>query len=345
MMRTTDIRALLITALWLGALAGALALAPSSTAAQGVDPFADDAALDESSEPVEGDDSEADEGLDEASGDAAEASQVEPAADPEASSTEAEGSLDVESKNASDLLGSTDVSGRSGSEDEDFELRVHAGMGMGSRSFERPVASGVQRLGGAAFAAADVGLQAEGRLSGRFALGVRLDYHSSLGLSVQEDTLFGLPNEVSVRVQRMAGAVVPSLRFGDASDSLALAVPIGFGARTFWHQLHGLQTPNYTLAGPEMRIELVAPFGDLVTVRVGPELQWLVFVGKAVRREGVSSSGLALGGEVVVTLHLTDVLDIGLSYRESHAFASGEGGAADFEDVERFGTARVGGTF
>jgi hypothetical protein len=221
---------------------------------------------------------------------------------------------------------------------------IAAGMGVGTRSFSRPTSEGVQRLPDAVFPAVDVALRVHAWPRDGFSLGISLRYQSSLGLTIEEQPPFALRNRVDARAERVELSVAPTFRLGGASAAPALAVPIGFTLRSLWPEVHEMMTPGYSLIGPHLRAELVLPLGDVLVLRVGPELQVIVAIDESIRAEGVGRSGVAYGGEALLQLRLGAVFALELTYRESHAFVpSAFIGRADFEDVERFATGRLSG--
>ena len=84
-------------------------------------------------------------------------------------------------------------------------------------------------------------------------------------------------------------------------------------------------------------------FGDALTVRIGPEVHWIVSLDQSVQLDGASAQGIAAGGEVTMEIPLGRKLALELSYREAHAFVPGRVGARDLVDVERFAVARLSG--
>jgi len=218
------------------------------------------------------------------------------------------------------------------------------GAGIGTRSFLRPTLTGPQRLDDALFPALDTGLAVHLWPTESISLGLRLSYQSSLGLELRQPPAFALPNEVAARAERVELSFAPTFRLGDARDSLALAFPIGFGMRTLWPSAHEFPIPGYSLAGPQLRIELIVPFSDALRLRLGPELLWAVALDQTLQDQGVASQAIALGGEASLGVQLGAVLGIELCYRESHGFASTTRTSAIFEDVERFATLRLLGS-
>jgi hypothetical protein len=220
---------------------------------------------------------------------------------------------------------------------------VFVGAGIGSRSFQRPTRVGGQAMEDQFFPAAEVGLQMRAWPEESFSLYVLLRYQTSLGLVVEEQPLFALPNRVDVRADRGELSVAPVFRLGNSTHSPRLAVPVGMTLRSFWPALHNLMTPRYTMWGPHARIELHVPIGGIFTVRVAPEFQWIAHYSSWLTDSTVSSMGIALGGEASLRLALGSVFGVEISYRQSTAMANVAYGPT-FRDVERFLTARVNGT-
>lgn len=218
-----------------------------------------------------------------------------------------------------------------------------AGAGVGTRSFVRPTSEGTQALKSSLFPAAEVALRLEAWPRARFSLAGLVHAQTSIGLKVEERPLFALPNEVGVRAEHLDLSAVPSWRLGCASDALALAFPVGFTLRRFQTVVRDVPTPSYSLAGPHLRVELVAPLKPWLTLRVGPELHWIAFLGHDLREGGTDSQGIALGGEAALRLTLGAGISLEVGYRESRAFAGHAGSGASFEDVERFATLRIVG--
>jgi hypothetical protein len=266
--------------------------------------------------------------------------------------TESDASSESESESDSESESEPEPESESESEPEaepDADAnaaRVQAflGGGIGTRSFLRPTLLGAQRLNDALFPAVDVGLTLLLWPADSFSFGLRAAYQSSLGLDIVEDPVFALPNEFSARAERVEFSLAPIFRLGDAQDSIALGFPIGFGMRTFWPEVTEFRTPGYSLAGPQLRVELIVPFSDTLRLRIGPELLWAVALDQTLQDQGVESQAIAVGGEAALSLQLGAVIGFELSYRESHAFASTTRTSATFEDVERFATLRLLGS-
>lgn len=225
-------------------------------------------------------------------------------------------------------------------------VALDAGMGVGTRSYERPYRQIRQVLESAPFVAADVALRVRRCASdcptARYALDFLLRYQTSIGMHVDEPQLFALPNEVATRASRLELSIAPVLRLGGGARGPSLAVPVGAMLRAFQAEHRDLPVPSYSLFGPHLRVELRWPLGPL-TLRVGPEAQWIAVIGNRLKDEGTAGSGVGLGGELALGLDLARHFGLELSYRQAHALASGKPGRADFEDVERFATLQLSG--
>jgi hypothetical protein len=220
--------------------------------------------------------------------------------------------------------------------------RAFFGGGFGTRELRRPIQGGVQRVEPLYFAAADVGVSVRIWPEDAFSLEFLIRYQTSLGLVLEERPLFALVNRVAVRSEHAELSVAPGFKLSDSPRGARLAFPIGASLRNFWPVEHQLLTPRYTLAGPHVRIELELPIGDAVRVRIGPEAQLFFAIGSDLVDFGVSSAGVALGGEAGVQFLISDHFRIELELRQSSALASSDN-EPSFLDTERFVTARLAG--
>ena len=229
--------------------------------------------------------------------------------------------------------------------DADDQALAHIGAsmgaGVGSLALVRPTAEGRQRLPSSAFAALDLGIGLHVDREEPLSFEVELGYLSSFGFALDVEPLFGLRERVSARVQRAELTFAPRVRLGQSRHALALAFAAGAMLRSLVPELHQFGLPNYLLAGPELRVELIAPLGEQVLVRIGPELQWLALVDRSLRDQGACCQGVALGARGSLAASLGSTFSVALELRESHAFV-GQGVRA-FSEVERFVTAVVGG--
>jgi len=228
----------------------------------------------------------------------------------------------------------------------DVRFSAFAGAGAGTRSFRRPVKGmGVQRLDDVLFPALDAGLRVTAWPAQAFSLEFLLRYQTSIGMRVEQQPLFALGNYVSVRASRVELSVAPQFRLGDTPSSVAFLLPVGFALRTFWPEVHALPVPGYTLGGPQARAELAIPFLDIVTLRFGPEVQWIVMIDQSLQNDGLANQGVAFGGEALLQFQVSTLLGIELTYRESHALVLTSVTDETFFDVERFFTGRVSATW
>jgi hypothetical protein len=218
-----------------------------------------------------------------------------------------------------------------------------AGLGMGTRSFRRPTMQGGQQMSDQPLFAADVGIAFHAWPKDAFSWLFLWRYQTSINFQVKETPPFALPNYVNVRSDRVELSAAPTFRFGDAATAPRLAIPIGMELRTFWPDVHNLMTPRYIFFGPHVRAELQLNFTEALSLRIAPELQWIVYFSKELTNNGVKSMGLAVGGEVSLRLALGAVFGLDLSYRQSNAMANSAYGQT-FRDLERYLTLRLLGT-
>lgn len=227
--------------------------------------------------------------------------------------------------------------------DKALEVTLAAGMGVGTRSYARPVGTGVEALETTPFTAVDVALLATVWPEDRFSLQIGLRFQTSVGMTVQLEPPFALPERLHVRSERLELGVAPVWRTGASRRSLGFAFPVGFALRMFWPEVRET-VPGWYLAGPYARVEVLAPLWDWLDLRFGPELYWVAGVHPALKADGVANMGVGAGMEASLVFRLGAGWALDLSYREAHAFVSGEGGAEDFRDTERFATLRLKGT-
>lgn len=270
-------------------------------------------------------------------------------ADDESPEYETESESEPGSESESEAGSESDSVAESDSESDSgpapgVSVQIAVGGGFGTREFVRPTLLGVQRLETATFPAADVALAVRAWPADAFSLEFLLRYQSSLGFRVQERPFFALPTELSARAERVEVTIAPTFRFGDSATSVALGLPLGFGMRTFWPEASEFRTPGYSLAGPQLRAELIIPFSTSFALRIGPEVLVALAMDDVLLDQGVSSPAVAVGGEAMLHWQLGAVLGIELAYRESHAFASTTLTTALFSDVERFGVVRLTGS-
>jgi hypothetical protein len=223
-------------------------------------------------------------------------------------------------------------------------VELNAGLGIGTRSYERPNGVQPQELETTPFTALDLSLRVKRCTSGcakaHYAIEFLLRYQTSLGMKVEQPLFFALPSEVDARSSRLELSLAPAFRL---AESVSLAVPIGASVRALQAPHRDLPLPSYLLFGPHLRIEGRAALGDMFALRAGPELQWIAMVGDRLQNDGTESSGVALGFELAASASLTSWLGLELTYRQAHAFVAGQSGRADFEDTERYATLQLSG--
>lgn len=230
---------------------------------------------------------------------------------------------------------------------EYMTVELNAGLGIGTRSYERPYDQQLQELETTPFTALDLSVRLKSCMSdcptARYSLEYLLRYQTSLGMRVDQPLPFALPSEVDARSSRLELSAAPILRLGNTAASPSIAVPIGVSLRALHAEHRDLPLPSYLLLGPHLRVEARASLGERFALRAGPELQWIALVGDRLKDDGVSGSGFAIGAELAASVSLTSCWGLELTYRQAHAFASGKGERADFEDVERYATLQLSG--
>jgi hypothetical protein len=192
-----------------------------------------------------------------------------------------------------------------------------------------------------AFAATELALQAHVWPKEELSLAVLLAYQTSLGLELRLPTLFGLPEDVSVRLHRVELSAAPVIALGESSGPLSLAFPVGLVFRSLVPEVHQYDVVTHDLGGLLVRGELWLELGPWVALRAGPELQWLVLVDQSLREEGACCQGVALGGQAALALNAGPTWRVALTYHESRAFVP----AGDFRyrDIERLLIMRIAG--
>jgi hypothetical protein len=265
-------------------------------------------------------------------------SEDEPPSDDTAGDAGDESSESTEAVDESGLEGLATPAG--------VRIQAFAGGGMGMRSFRRTVRDmGVQRMDDVSFPAVDAGLRVRAWPADSFALEFLLHYETSIGMSVEQDPQFALENDVSIRASRVELSIAPTFRLGDGPSSVALLFPLGFGLRTLWPEVHTLPVPGYTLGGPQARAELEIPFLEIVTLRLGPEAQWIVMIDQSLQEDRVGYLGVAIGGEALLQVQISTLVGLEFAYRESHAMVPTSVSGETFFDIERFITGRLSGTW
>jgi hypothetical protein len=97
------------------------------------------------------------------------------------------------------------------------------------------------------------------------------------------------------------------------------------------------------LGGPFLRVDLQLPLGtDLIRLRLGPEAQWIVQVGKELEHAGFATSGIGFGGVAALVIQLSERWIVDASYGELRVWL-GSPQSESLEDVSRFVTARLSG--
>lgn len=221
-----------------------------------------------------------------------------------------------------------------------ISLYMAAGLGVGSLTFTRPTATGVQHLPESPFAAVEALMRVHVWPAETFSLEAQLAYQTSVGFALELPTLFALPERVAARAQRVELSFGPRLSFSSSKRGLALVAPVGFALRSLFPEQQFYSTKPYNLGSLFVRPELIVPLGELITLRGGPELHWLVSIEPSLERQGACCSGYGIGMQAAVQASVGPTFSVALAY---HQLQSVIPSAARFEDTERFLTARFGG--
>lgn len=226
-----------------------------------------------------------------------------------------------------------------------FNARLGAGFGLGARDVSLPSITGERRLQTGIFPALDLELSAAQVLATHFVLGARLRYQTSLGLTGRETPYGGVTRETPLRAHHVEGGIEPAWRLGRSPDSVVLGLLLGYGARALRTE-SGLSVPDYTVHGPLVRLELLAPLGTRrVELRVAPELIAWVGASGALRAAGaLDPVGFALGGEAALHVGIDALLGVELAYRGSRGIMHSALGGS-FTDTEHFATLQLSLTY
>jgi hypothetical protein len=224
-----------------------------------------------------------------------------------------------------------------------WSLRLSGELGVGSRDFDVPVDGVVQQTRTGLFPALGVGFALDHAASDDVSLGLLVRYQTSVAHGIVERHTAGSDHPLNVRSHRLELGVVPSVRL-DGEGRWALAATAGYSVRSFRPEAHHLITPAYGLGGPHLRVELkLAPFGELIRLRVGPEVHWIVQVGDDLLARGIADRGLGLGGEAALELAVGGRWTVHVAYVEMRSWADSSQ-SRSFVDVARFLTAGLAGT-
>lgn len=217
----------------------------------------------------------------------------------------------------------------------DLRVDFSAGVGLGGRAIERPILGGSQRIGPGHFPVADLAVRAWAWPQQSFSLGFLLRYQTTLIDTAWEHPPLAQGTELHVRSHHVELSTQPMWR-GAADSSWGLGASLGYAMRVFWPDVHNLQTPRQFITGPLLRPELSLTGLGPFSIRLGPELFWVLTLDHTLRSAVGDRQGLALGGQVSIVADLGEDYALELMYRESHVLLIPE-----FHDIERFLTSVV----
>jgi hypothetical protein len=218
---------------------------------------------------------------------------------------------------------------------------ISAAGGVGSREVLVPGRGGGRGLGTTLAPALDVGLGLEVDLSRQWLLRLGANYRTIFGMTVSEALANGATQQSTLSSHSLtAGASLGYLTEG--LGSLGIHLMLGWGYRSLGSAAEaGL--PNTSVSGPVIRPELDIAIGEgLATLRIAPELMVIVSqkAEVAINVAGLSSPGIAYGGEVSFDFHLGRVVGLGVMFRESRGVTSSSWGYSATEN-ERYILGRV----
>jgi hypothetical protein len=220
-----------------------------------------------------------------------------------------------------------------------------AGGGMGARSVRVPTRAGGEEVDtGFTFPAIEIGIGAQGIVSGQWLLSAQVQYRIMFGITVNQALTTGQVVQTTITSHSVVGGVAPGYRFGEpGSGDVRLLL-----AWTFRGLYPGdPSVPGGSVQGPMLRPELRFPFANgLFTLRIAPELIVVITSNPqlALVIPGVHQVGFGFGGEASLDLRLTAAVQLGLEYRESHVSIASDWGN-NYLDMERYAILRVGVVF
>lgn len=224
-----------------------------------------------------------------------------------------------------------------------LRVRLSVGLGLTTHATDMPTDSGIQRVDEAVVPGLDFLLEGEGG-RGAFKPGVRIDYMTSIGYQQTETPPGGVPRSSAARKHEVLLDLTGRIGGGEHDGAVSFPIALGFALRDLRAEVE-MSIPRYTLAGPHLRALVRIPIagGDFV-LEAGPDLQWLMFVSKALRRAGIADSGTAIGVEASLWVPLGERWSGRILYRESHASLDTVF-SASFADVQRFVTLGVAASY
>jgi len=223
-----------------------------------------------------------------------------------------------------------------------WTLRLAGGAGIGGRELELPADGVVYVTRTGLFPAIDLGFELDHHVSPKFHLGLHARYQTSIGLQIAEQHPGGSERVQRLRSHRLELAIAAALDLDDARR-WAILVRLGCGVVDLRPESH-VFTPGYFLAGPYARAELQLPLGvHGLHLRLGPEAQWIVLVGRELPHRGIGSEGVGIGGVASIELQLGDRWTLDASYRELRVWLASSQ-PESLVDVSRFITAGLTGS-
>jgi hypothetical protein len=224
--------------------------------------------------------------------------------------------------------------------DDGMVIRLHAGLGLGTRSIlvpTPPMSGRGNRIDTSYVPALDIGASLELGLGPNWRLRFLADYRTVFGLTAGYLTPANLMTSSSLSSHSLiAGASLGHL--SDGRDSFGVHVFLGWAYRSLTPDQPNL--PSASIQGLVLRPEVEIPIANrLLTLRLAPELI-LILVPNAtlpMNDNGLAKAvGVALGIEASIDLHISKTIGLSLQFRESRgSTASGWTGQSAVEN-ERY---------
>jgi|GEM_PF-2482219 len=229
--------------------------------------------------------------------------------------------------------------------DDGMVIRLHAGLGLGTRAIlvpTPPMSGRGNRIDTSYVPALDIGASLELGLGPKWRLRFLADYRTVFGLSAGYLTPANVMTSSSLSSHSLiAGASVGHL--SDGRDSFGVHMFLGWAYRSLSPDQPSL--PGASIHGLVLRPELEIPIANrMLTLRLAPELILIVAPNATLpmNDNGLAKAvGIALGIEASIDLHISKMIGLSLQFRESRgSTASGWAGQSAVEN-ERYITLRL----
>jgi hypothetical protein len=220
-----------------------------------------------------------------------------------------------------------------------------AAGGVGARAVRVPTRAGGSPVDtGFSFPAIELGLGAQGMFGSHWLLSAQVQYRVMFGIGVNELLASGAIVHTSLSSHSVVAGVAPGYRFGER-DSADLRLVLAWTFRGLYPG--DASVPGGSIQGPLVRPELRIPFANgLFTLRLAPEV--ILVIASTPTLEAnlstVHSIGFGFGGDASLDIRVSEAVQLGLEYRESHVSIASDWGNS-YSDLERYGMLRLGIVF